>query len=126
MTTPPRTTFTGTVLDAPDPAALADFYRRLLGWEVVMDEPDWVKLAGPQGGGGLAFQREPAFVAPVWPAAGGTQQMMMHLDVEVEDLAEAVAYAEGLGAVRAAYQPQDDVRVMVDPVGHPFCLWVAT
>ena len=29
-----------------------------------------------------------------------------------------------LGASVADYQPQDHVRVMVDPVGHPFCLYV--
>jgi hypothetical protein len=23
----------------------------------------------------------------------------------------------------AAYQPQDDVRVLLDPAGHPFCLY---
>jgi hypothetical protein len=27
-------------------------------------------------------------------------------------------------AVLAAYQPQDDVLVYLDPAGHPFCLWV--
>lgn len=33
------------------------------------------------------------------------------------------ALAEAHGARQAAYQPQDDVRVMVDPAGHPFCLF---
>jgi hypothetical protein len=28
-----------------------------------------------------------------------------------------------LGATQAAYQPQDDVRVLIDPDGHPFCLF---
>jgi catechol 2,3-dioxygenase-like lactoylglutathione lyase family enzyme len=129
MTAPPRTTFTGTVLDAPDPGALADFYRRLLGWSVVTEEPDWVKLASPEGGGGLAFQREPAFAPPVWPGTAAEQQMMMHLDIEVteaQELAAAVAYAVELGAVQAGFQPQPDVRVLLDPVGHPFCLWVRT
>jgi catechol 2,3-dioxygenase-like lactoylglutathione lyase family enzyme len=41
---PPRLTLSGVVLDAPDPRELAAFYRRLLGWEVIQDEPDWVKL----------------------------------------------------------------------------------
>jgi hypothetical protein len=26
--------------------------------------------------------------------------------------------------VLADYQPQDDVRVCLDPDGHPFCLWI--
>jgi hypothetical protein len=49
--------------------------------------------------------------------------MQVHLDVEVRDLAEAVAWAEQQGATLAAFQPQADVRVMIDPAGHPFCLW---
>ena len=47
----------------------------------------------------------------------------MHLDFEVSDLPAAVADAVELGAVEAEYQPQDDVRVMLDPAGHPFCLY---
>ena len=39
------------------------------------------------------------------------------------DLATGVEYAEARGARLAAYQPQDDVRVMIDPAGHPFCLF---
>jgi len=26
--------------------------------------------------------------------------------------------------VLADFQPHDDVRVYLDPAGHPFCLWV--
>ena len=51
--------------------------------------------------------------------------MQVHLDVLVEDLDGAVARAESLGARQAEYQPQDDVRVMLDPVGHVFDLFVA-
>ncbi len=36
----------------------------------------------------------------------------------------AVADAAGLGATLADFQPQDDVRVMLDPEGHPFCLYL--
>jgi hypothetical protein len=28
-----------------------------------------------------------------------------------------------LGAAPAGFQPQDDVRVLLDPAGHPFCLF---
>ena len=34
----------------------------------------------------------------------------------------AVEDALGKGATLAEHQPQDDVRVMLDPAGHPFCL----
>ena len=50
--------------------------------------------------------------------------MMLHLDIAVDDLAAAVDDAVGLGATVAGYQPQDDVRVMLDPAGHPFCLYL--
>ncbi len=117
-------TLSGIVLDAPDARTLADFYRRLLGWAVTHDEPGWVTLGPPDGGTGLSFQTEAAYVTPTWPARPGDQQMMLHLDIEVDDLDAAGAHAAGAGAVLAEYQPQEDVRVYFDPAGHPFCLWV--
>ncbi|MDQ2587997.1 VOC family protein [Saccharothrix yanglingensis] len=112
-----------TVLDAPDPQALARFYRDLLGWQVAHDEPDWVTLRPADGGTGLSFQTERRYRRPTWPAGEGDQQMMVHLDIEVEDLVAACARAEELGATVAGFQPQDDVRVLLDPAGHPFCLF---
>jgi len=117
-------TLTAAVLDAPDPRALAAFYRELLGWPVGTDEPDWVTLRPPDGGAGLSFQTEGAYVRPTWPAGPGDQQMMLHLDIEVDDLEVAGAHAISAGAVLANSQPQADVRVYLDPAGHPFCLWV--
>ena len=116
----------GVVLDAPDARQLAAFYRRLLGWAVAMDEPDWMMLRAPDGGPGLSFQTEKAYARPTWPAGPGDQQMMVHLDIEVDDLDVAGAHAVAAGATLADYQPQDDVRVHLDPAGHPFCLWVRT
>ena len=115
---------TATVLGAPDPRALAGFYQRLLGWGLGSDEPGWVTLQPPGGGVGLSFQVEGAHVRPTWPAGPGDQQMQMHLDIEVDDLEAAGAQAVAAGAVLAEYQPQEDVRVYLDPAGHPFCLWV--
>lgn len=48
----------------------------------------------------------------------------MHLDVEVDELDAAVADAIALGASVAEYQPQENVRVLLDPAGHPFCLYL--
>ncbi|MET7807258.1 VOC family protein [Micromonospora chersina] len=120
----PRLTLTTTVLDAPDARELAGFYERLLGWSRDEDEPDWVVLAATDGGAGLAFQTEPAYVRPVWPAGPGDPQMMAHLDIKVDDLDAASAYAVSVGATVADFQPQDDVRVHLDPAGHPFCLYL--
>jgi catechol 2,3-dioxygenase-like lactoylglutathione lyase family enzyme len=121
----PQMTLTATVLDAPDARDLAGFYRRLLGWTIGQDEPDWVTLRPPGGGAGLSFQAETAYARPTWPAGPGDQQMMMHLDIEVADLEAAGAHALAAGAVLAEYQPQELVRVYLDPAGHPFCLWVS-
>ncbi|MEU5528647.1 VOC family protein [Micromonospora chersina] len=120
----PRLTLTTTVLDASDARELAGFYERLLGWSRDEDEPDWVVLAAADGGAGLAFQTEPAYVPPVWPAGPGDPQMMAHLDIKVDDLDAASAYAVSVGATVADFQPQDDVRVHLDPAGHPFCLYL--
>jgi catechol 2,3-dioxygenase-like lactoylglutathione lyase family enzyme len=111
------------VLGASDPRALAAFYERLLGWTRGADEPEWVTLRPPSGGAGLSFQREPYFVAPVWPSAPGAQQMTAHLDIAVGDLDTGVAWALEAGARLADVQPQEGVRVMLDPAGHPFCLF---
>jgi catechol 2,3-dioxygenase-like lactoylglutathione lyase family enzyme len=117
---------TSTVVNSTDPRKLALFYQRLLGWPIGRDEPGWVTLRPDGGGPGLSFQDEAQYARPTWPAAPGEQQMMMHLDVEVDDLDAAEASAVAAGATLAAYQPQEDVRVLLDPDGHPFCLWVAT
>jgi hypothetical protein len=124
MTSRPRHRLAATVLDAPDARRLAAYYRELLGWQVTEDGPDWVMIAPPGGGTGLSFQTEPDYVRPHWPTTPGRPQMMLHLDIEVDDLTAAVDRAVALGATPAGFQPQDDVRVLLDPVGHPFCLFV--
>lgn len=128
----PRLAVVATVLDTPEPRRLALFYQRLLGWEIGTDDDDWVTLR-PRGGcgRGLSFQREERYVRPVWPASQGSghgreQQMMAHLDIAVADLEEGVGHALACGATLANFQPQDDVRVCVDPDGHPFCLFLQT
>lgn len=120
----PRTRLSAVVLGAPDPRALADFYRHVLGWRLKWDEPDWVMLEAPEGGAGLSFQTEAEHVRPVWPSGPGDQQMMMHLDIEVDDLDVASAHAVAGGAAVADHQPQEGVRVLFDPAGHPFCFFL--
>ena len=123
----PRMGVPSTVLGAPNPQALGAFYARLLGWTVRENEPNWVAVGLPDGSWppGLSFQYEPHWVPPVWPAVPGQQQMTMHLDIHVEDLEAGVAWALEAGARLAEYQPQEHVRVMLDPAGHPFCLFPA-
>lgn len=123
MTKTVRMALSSIVLDSPDARELAAFYRRLLGWKVVADEPDWVKLAPPEGGFGLSFQTEESYARPKWPSTSEEQQMMAHLDIGVSDLEAAGSHAVAAGAVLAVFQPQEDVRVYLDPAGHPFCLF---
>jgi catechol 2,3-dioxygenase-like lactoylglutathione lyase family enzyme len=111
-------------LGAPEPGVLARFYARLLGWPIFREEPEFVLLRDPAGGVGISCQLEPEYVRPVWPAGPGDPQMMMHLEIQVDDLDAAAAHALECGATLADYQPQENVLVCLDPAGHPFCLWL--
>lgn len=114
----------GTVLSAPQARPLAHFYRDLLGWPLHDDEPDWCTMQIPGARANLAFQSEEHYSPPAWPAGPGQPHMMLHLDIGAADLAAAVRVAQDLGAQLASVQPQDDVRVLLDPAGHPFCLYL--
>ena len=69
MEHPPRMTLSGIVLDAPEARDLAAFYRRLLGWIVGQDEPDWSE-ARPTGRWRGAVLLERAGFAPAGVAGG--------------------------------------------------------
>jgi predicted enzyme related to lactoylglutathione lyase len=112
----------GTAIEAPDPGALARFYSALLDWPIGHEEPGTAILAAPGGSSFVVFQLATGYQAPVWPPADGQQRPMMHLDIQVGDLDSAVDEAVALGATVAMAQPQENVRVLLDPAGHPFCL----
>jgi catechol 2,3-dioxygenase-like lactoylglutathione lyase family enzyme len=112
----------GAAIEAPDPSALAAFYSRLLDWPVAHEEPCTAILKPPQDSVFLVFQLAEDYVPPVWPPADGQQRPMMHFDIQVDDLDAAVDEAVALGARLADSQPNDSVRVLLDPAGHPFCL----
>lgn len=113
-----------TVVDCPDPRRLAAFYQALTGWGVTYENDDEVVAIGPGDRRlpDISFQRVDGYVAPKWPGQGAPQQF--HLDFYTDDdLDTAQAAAQVLGAVPAEHQPSPDRwRVMIDPVGHPFCL----
>ncbi|TCC18983.1 VOC family protein [Kribbella speibonae] len=115
----------GVVLDAPDPRKLARFYCKLLGWELGTDEEGWAVANGPEGSVVLSFQGEPQHQAPSWPSSTDKQQMQLHLDFQVDDLDAAHQRAMDAGARLMEFQPQPDVRVYADPVGHIFCFFTA-
>ena len=59
-----------TVIDCPDPRALAAFYAELLGMRVNEDSDDWVVIGRAPGARELAFQRARVFVRPGGPTRG--------------------------------------------------------
>lgn len=111
--------FPRTVLDCPDPGALAAFYASLLGWKVVPDGDDWVSIVADYGDR-IDFQEVADYRPPNWPGQEVPQQM--HVDVTVDDLDAAEREVLKLGAVKAEHQPGTEFRVFLDPAGHPFCL----
>jgi catechol 2,3-dioxygenase-like lactoylglutathione lyase family enzyme len=111
-------------IDCADAHEMAAFYGRLLGWEVTASEPDWVLMRDPNGGVGLSFQAERDYRPPTWPERPDARDKMAHLDFRVDDLDTAVAHAVACGARLANHQPQQRVRVLLDPAGHPFCLFL--
>ncbi len=119
-----KTNWFGVVLEAPDPQALADFYSAVLGWPVAQRDSRGAAIQLGEANAYISFQEAAGYVPPTWPAEPGKQLMMMHVDVAVDDLARAVAAARELGATLAGYQPQDNCTVLLDPAGHPFCLYL--
>lgn len=130
----PLMAVTSVTIGAPAPRDLAAFYANLLGRPVTASEParpgmppedGWAQIRPPAGESGptLNFEYEAKYTRPVWPAADDRQNATQHLDIAVGDLDEAVRWAVAAGAVLADVQPQQHVRVMFDPAGHPFCLF---
>jgi catechol 2,3-dioxygenase-like lactoylglutathione lyase family enzyme len=115
------------------------FYRDLLDLEIGEDgcvdpadcthdgEQHWGSLRDRRGGTGVLIQSEPWYEAPVWPEAPPRQTKMLHFEIEADDVEAAVQFAVECGARVAPHQPPDRdpvrLRVMLDPAGHPFCLW---
>jgi len=110
--------FPTTVLDCPDPAALAEFYGKLLDWKTEIS-PDWAEVRADYGDR-IGFQQVSDYTPPQWPGQQVPQQM--HLDVVVDDLDTAEAAVLELGATKHEHQPGTTFRVFLDPAGHPFCL----
>lgn len=130
----PRLQLTSVTIGAPAPRELAEFYARLLSAQVTASEvarpgepPEagWaqVRTSSEFGRITLNLEYEAHHERPVWPSEPGRQQIQEHLDIWVDDLDGSVAWAVECGAELAEHQPQDDVRVLLDPAGHPFCLF---
>ncbi|MEU7898129.1 VOC family protein [Nonomuraea sp. NPDC049152] len=105
------------VIDSVRPAALAEFYRGVLGGQITHSDDDYAALDA--GSVQLAFPRTEDYQAPAWP--GGTKQV--HLDLKVSHLDAAEKELLGLGATKPDFQPGGgDWVVLADPEGHLFCI----
>ena len=109
-----------TVVDCPDPRALAAFYAEVLGMRINEDSADWVVIGRESGLRELAFQRVEHWLPPHWPDPEHPQQE--HLDIRVDDVDAAERAVVALGATRVHGVHEDGFRVFTDPAGHPFCL----
>ena len=112
-------------IDCLHPSELADFYVRLLGWDIILEEEDFVSLAAHDFPVRLGFQLNPDFVPPVWPERQGEQQQMVYLDFKAADqdhMLTLVQHAITCGARKADTQFSEFWTVMIDPEGHPFCI----
>lgn len=109
-------------LDCGDPAGLAAFYAKVLGWEIAYSDENYGMIVSDSGTT-IGFGRIDNYEPPAWPDPDGTKRY--HLDLQVSDLTEAKAAITGLGATVASPQPDPEKwTVMLDPQGHPFCLVV--
>lgn len=103
------------VVDAGDPARLAEFWQAVLGVGVVESESDWIQLEPDRGGAFLAFEPAAAGVAPTG--------FRTRPDIEVEDMDVARSRIEALGGrlVEVIHaRPGESHYRMADPEGNEF------
>ncbi|MEU6505890.1 VOC family protein [Streptomyces sp. NPDC046942] len=108
---------TAITIDSADPRALAEFYRKVTGWDVAQADDDFVYLG--QGPIQLAFQRVTGYRGPGWPDTA----KHAHLDFKTADLEVAVKELLSAGATKPEFQPgEGEWTVLADPEGHLFCI----
>ena len=104
------------VVECDDPVRLADFWCRVLGYEVVDQSDDIVDIAANAGAfPGIEFIRS---------AGHDPRTSPLHLDLNPDDQDAEVARLIALGAQRIDVgQPHDaSWVVLADPEGNAFCV----
>jgi Glyoxalase-like domain len=108
--------FTELIIDANDPAQLAEFWSRVLDYEISDTSDEWVELKGPGAGPTLLFAKVPE---------AKQVKNRVHMDVNPTDRTqqEEVDRIVGLGATHADVGQKDVVWVVLaDPEGNEFCV----
>ncbi len=108
-------------VDCADPVALAAFWARVLGTEVLdtFGNPAHYVVLGPTAPGGpwMSFHRVPE---------AKITKNRLHMDIYVEDLDRATALVERLGGEGPSAPDLEEYgftwRVVADPEGNEFCL----
>ena len=111
------------VLDAADPARLAEFWCQVLSWDVVgQPTGDEVEI-GPPGVGFGGPQPTIVFSRADEPK---TQKLRLHIDVSPtdRDQADELARLLAIGArpTDVGQTGQESWHVLADPEGNEFCL----
>ena len=108
------------VVDAARPGVLAEFWAALLGWRVVVREPEEVAVRAPSGDG---WDLNLVFVPVPEPKQGKNR---VHLDLAsttAAHQAELVERALALGAGHGDLgQGEVPWVVLADPEGNEFCV----
>ena len=116
---PPSIRLAAVSLDAIDPLTEAEFWRDLLGLQIMWQNDDFVALRGAAVL--ITVHRIRDHRRPQWPT--GEVPKQLHFELAVSDLDEGEQAAVALGATLASTQPNPDRwRVLIDPAGHPFCV----
>jgi predicted enzyme related to lactoylglutathione lyase len=104
-------------IDCVSPQVVADFWAAVLGGELTVPLPGWLRLGTIAGAvPAINFQPVPE------PKQGKTRT---HLDLVVDDLDAATARITALGgrALDQRYEyPEGVVVLMADPEGNEFCV----
>jgi predicted enzyme related to lactoylglutathione lyase len=109
-------------IDCANPSELAEFYCQVLGWNVTRYQDEAAVIT--DGRTSIRFGQVDGYEPPSWPDPAAPKRY--HMDLDVDDVADAVERCLGLGASKPDFQPGDGKRwmVLLDPAGHPFCVCV--
>jgi Glyoxalase-like domain len=121
---------TAVTIDSRDPVVLAEWWRTVLGYEVVETDADGYTEIGPPGQGAEGAVPTLAFV-PVADPTSGKRRLHVDLNATDRDQDAELERLLALGAtpVDVGQGPLTDTmtwHVLADPEGNEFCLLRST